>query len=117
MSLTEDPIYRDLAVLLHEAWSRIDWKKISTSWKRRGTDIFQHRLKKAAYSGGINQVIERLCKGLSLQSLNVPIELIERLKRNEVHTMRILRTQSVVLTLLAKTGPEALDKLKEESKK
>lgn len=114
MSLTEDPTYRDLAVLLHEAWSRMDWKKIHTSWKRRGTDVFQHRLKKAAYSGNIGQVIERLCKGLSLQSLNVPIELIDRLKRNEIHVMHILRTQSVVLTLLAKTGPEALDKLKEE---
>ncbi len=113
MSLKDDPVYRDLAVVLHEAWKRVDWKRMGTSKTRRATDIFQHRLKKAGYQGGIAEAIERLCKGLSLQSLNLPVGLVNRLKQEEKHVMDVLRTQSVVLTLLAQQGPSAIDTLEE----
>ena len=111
MSLIDDPIYRDLAVVLHEAWRRVDWKKMGLSKTRRATDVFQHRLKKASFCGGINEVFERLCKGLSLQSLDIPMPVLARLNENEEHALDLLRTQSVVLTLLAQRGPSAIDEI------
>ena len=108
MSMREDPLYHDLAELLHVVWNRVKWSNISTSWKRRQTDVFQHRLKKASASKNINQVIERLCKGLSIQSIEPEPTLLDRIQCNEARALNILRRESVVMTMLAKTGAEVL---------
>lgn len=106
--MREDEMYHDLAELLHVVWQRVKWQNFSTSWKRRQTDIFQHRLKKASASRNVNQVIERLCKGLSIQSIEPEPALIDRIQRDEERALSILRKESVVLTLLAKQGREVL---------
>jgi ribosomal 50S subunit-associated protein YjgA (DUF615 family) len=92
-------------------WIRVPWGRMGLSKKRHSTDVFQHRLKKASYCRNVGQVIERLCKGLSIQSIRPPLGLLERVQRQEDAVLHKLRTESVVLTLLAKEGPEAIDRL------
>lgn len=111
-SMIEDPIYRHLAELLHTVWGRVKWSNISTSWKRRQTDVFQHRLKKASQSKNINQVVERLCKGLSIQSIEPGTPLFVRLQTEEHRTLEVVRKESVVASFLAKSGPGPIDVLR-----
>lgn len=96
-----DRVERALIDLLAQVWLRVDWRKISRN--RNPMDVFQHRLKVASYENSITKVIEKLCHGLSLQSVDVPPDLIQLLRQNEADAIDMLRENSVYFVIMAKT--------------
>ena len=93
-----DEIQDNLVTLLKSAYKKVDWKRMKG---RSSYDVFQHRLKVASYSDSVKKFVEKLCKGLSLQSVDVDPELIDRLESNCDEVLRRLREETVYYTLLA----------------
>ena len=91
--------YEDkLVELLAAAYVRVRWSQMKG---RMPYDVFQHRLKVAARKPTIPEALDKLCHGLSLQSVSVPPELVEDLDVHREEVLHMMRTRSVLLTLKA----------------
>jgi len=100
-----------IVYILAKTYMRVDWKKMG---KRSAYDVFQHRLKVASYRGNnIKTFLEKLCHGLSLQSISVDPQIIEELENRKEEVMEALRTESVYLTLKAAKQSKKIRKEKE----
>jgi len=95
----ENKIEATLAEILGAVYSRVDWKK--TARGRVPTDVFQHRLRCASCQSTVRRVLEKLCRGLGLQSVPVDPEKIDFLEENKDTVLEKLREESVYWTLRA----------------
>ena len=111
-----DQIYADLATLLHTAWVRVNWSKMGTSARRTKGDVFLSRIRRASYEPSLVRVLERVCKGLDVGALVLPLDVMLRLELEEDQVLEILRECAVLATSLAEQGPEALVALAEVSR-
>ncbi len=110
MELSKE-IEEKLVYILAKAYMRVNWKKMG---KRSAYDVFQHRLKVASYRGNnIKTFLEKLCHGLSLQSVSVDPCIIEELENSRDDVMNALRTESVYLTLRAAEQSKKLRNMEE----
>ncbi len=93
-----DELYDKIGDLLALAYVKVNWKRMGT---RSSYDIFQHRLKTSSSQSSVTRFIDKLCKGLSLQSISADPSDIEHLEEQKEEILRMLREESVYLTLLA----------------
>ena len=105
-----DELYDKIADILALAYMRVRWSRMGM---RSSYDIFQHRIKTSSNQQTVTKFIDKLCKGLSLQSISAKSSDIEYLEEHRDNVLRMLREDSVYLTLLA---AEKSRKLKEERK-
>lgn len=107
-----DELYDKVADMLALAYVRVNWKRMG---KRSAYDVFQHRLKTSSNQQSVTRFIDKLCKGLSLQSISAEPADIEYLEERSEEVLRMIREESVYLTLLsAKKAKEMKKKRKEE---
>ena len=106
-------LYDKVAHVLALAYMRVNWRRMG---KRSSYDIFQHRLKTSSSQQTIPKFIDKLCKGLSLQSISANPEDIEYLESHREEVLRMIREESVYLTLLAAKKAKELKKKKKEKK-
>lgn len=102
MGVLDEPIYRDLGELAGLVWIRVCWDRIGTSARRRQVDIFQHRVLRSSYSKNLSQFWGKLCQGMSVQCPDSGLGVLARLQSVEQEALRILRTESQTVTLLAR---------------
>lgn len=108
-----DELYDKIADMLALAYMRVNWKRMG---KRSSYDVFQHRLKTSSSQSSVTKFIDKLCKGLSLQSISAEPEDIEYLENQKEEVLRIIREESVYLTLLAAKKSKEMRKYKKEIK-
>ena len=87
--------------VLASTWRK--WKAQQAN-KIKGTphsDVFAHRLKVAGYEPTFTRALEKLCHGLSLQSIYVPPEILRELEECEEVTLSLMRHETVFLVALA----------------
>ena len=108
-----DELYNKIADILALAYMRVNWKRMG---KRSSYDVFQHRLKTSSSQSSVTRFIDKLCKGLSLQSIAANPEDIEYLEERKEEVLRMIREESVYLTLLAAKKSKELKKRKKEEK-
>jgi len=102
-------LYEKIADILALAYVRVNWKRMG---KRSSYDVFQHRLKTSSSQQTVTKFIDKLCKGLSLQSISADPKDIEDLEKRREDVLRMLREESVYLTLLAAKKAKELKKNK-----
>jgi len=93
----EEEVEKVLEEVLGSAWIRVDWRKIG----RNPADVFQHRLRCASCEPTVRRVVEKLCRGLGLQSIPVEPEKIDFLEKHRGEVLEKLREESVYWTLRA----------------
>jgi hypothetical protein len=108
-----DGLYDKVGNMLALAYMRVNWKKMG---KRSSYDVFQHRLKTSSSQSSVTRFIDKLCKGLSLQSISAKTEDIEYLEERKEEVLRMIREESVYLTLLAAKKAKEMKKKKKEEK-
>ena len=106
-------LYEKVADILALAYMRVNWKRMG---KRSSYDVFQHRLKTSSSQQTVTKFIDKLCKGLSLQSISANPEDIEYLESHREEVLRMIREESVYLTLLAAKKAKELKKKKKEKR-
>ena len=104
-------LYEKIADVLALAYRRVNWKKMG---RRSSYDVFQHRLKTSSSQVSVTKFIDKLCKGLSLQSISAEPEDIEYLEKHREDVLRMIREESVYLTLLAAKKAKEMKRIKFE---
>lgn len=107
----------DLATLLHLVWIRVDWAKMGTSHKRTRGDVFLRRVRRAAHATSLANALERVCTGLDVGALDLPLDVLLRLELDENQVLGLLREHAVLVTALAEQGPGVLLALIKESER
>ena len=102
-------LYEKVANILALVYVRANWKRMG---KRSSYDVFQHRLKTSSSQQTVTKFIDKLCKGLSLQSISADPKDIEDLEKCREDVLQMLREESVYLTLLAAKKAKELKKNK-----
>ena len=96
---------RDLLIdVLSAVWRK--WK-VQHAHKIHGiphTDVFAHRVKVAGYEPTFARALEKLCHGLSLQSVFIPPEILHELEGCEKVVLDLMRNETVFLTAEASSG-------------
>ncbi|MEM3480658.1 MAG: hypothetical protein QXG08_03110 [Candidatus Methanomethyliaceae archaeon] len=64
-------------------------------------DVFAHRLKVAGYEPTVARAIEKLCHGLSLQSIHASPDLLHFLEMCNELVLQMMRNETVFLTVEA----------------
>jgi len=103
-------LYEKVANILALVYVRANWKRMG---KRSSYDVFQHRLKTSSSQQTVTKFIDKLCKGLSLQSISADPRDVEDLEKRREEVLRMLREESVYLTLLAAKKAKELKKNKQ----
>lgn len=97
-SLVTD-LSEDVATVLGYVYNRVDWHKMKS---RNAHDVFVHRLQTALSKPTFPRFLEKLCNGLSIQAIPYDsLPGIERVCEHDKEAMKLLRTQSRVMALLA----------------
>ena len=104
-----DELYNKVAEILALAYRRVNWRKMGS---RSAYDVFQHRLKTSSSQSSVTKFIDKLCKGLSLQSISADPEDIEYLEERKDDVLRMIREESVYLTLLSAQKAKEMKKYK-----
>ena len=107
----EEKIREELVDVLVAIYGRVDWKKMKRSIS---TDVFSHKLKASGTMPTIERVLEKLSYGLGVQSVFFDPEKMGFLKKHEKKVLKMIREETVYLTLLTYNKNK---KLKEERKK
>ena len=95
-----DELDEKIGVMLGRVYKRVDWKR--TARGRSPLDVFQHRLKVASTMPSIRRLLEKLCHGLGLQGVDVPVNVLDYLEEHREEVLDRLRNESVYYTLLAR---------------
>lgn len=99
-----------IATFLAYVWKQfyaVTGKKIRG---RNPLDVFQHRVKVAAYMPTFQRFLEKLAHGLGLQSLSVPGDLVLELREQGEKVIELLREESVYLVVRAYNISKTLSK-------
>ena len=104
-----DELYDEVAEVLALAYKRVNWRKMGS---RSAYDVFQHRLKTSSSQSSVTKFIDKLCKGLSLQSISADPSDIEYLEDHKDDVLRMIREESVYLTLLSAKKAKEMKKYK-----
>lgn len=99
-SSNKEKIRRSWIEVLSLIWKEADWKKIAQNQK--STDVFEHRLRVAGTQSSIQMSVRKLCRGLSLQAPEIPMQPFEYLIENKSEALKLLREEDIYLTLKAK---------------
>jgi len=85
------------ASVLAHVWNAVKWHRI----RRRPLDVFEHRLEWAKHEPDVPSVLQRLADSLGLQGLQVPVDDVEELRRDEELALDVLRRWTKLLALKA----------------
>jgi len=110
----EYEVEKALAEVLGAVYGRVDWKKVARG--RVSTDVFQHRLRCASCQPTVRRVLEKLCRGLGLQSVPVDPSKIDFLEEHREIVLEKLREESVYWTLRAQQWSHAKKKSSKNKK-
>jgi len=104
LSLGEETT-KNLCRLLKTVYDSADWEKIAGR-KRSKFDVFAHKIKAAGHQQTISTFMEKLCHTLGLQSIIVPISIIQQLQTECEAVMHAVRKETIYYMLLAIEGGE-----------
>ena len=107
-----DSLESRVVYVLAKVYARVPWRKVARG--RDPLDVFQHRVLAASYQQSFAEFLEKLCRGLGIQSVRVESDVLESIKRDESKALEMLRKQSIYL--VAKTW-EATQKIFESVKR
>jgi len=94
----DDDLLEEIAEVLSAVYRRVRWHRMGNS---NPHDVFQHRLKYAAYRGTVYECVDKLCQGLGIQSLKVPADRLASLQARAREVLHALRHESIYLVALA----------------
>lgn len=98
MSLSEET-EKDAAVLLRAVYDRANWKAIGRN--SHALDVFSHKIKASAYESSIPRFLDKLCYSLGVQSVQIPVELIKKMEKQNTEILKALAKETVYYVLLA----------------
>jgi len=97
----EEDVSGKLIILLAAVYRRANWQRITGRGRISKYDVFAHRVKASAYQDTVPKFVDKLCHGLSLQSVDVDPTIITVLDLHRDEVLRALREETVYYILLA----------------
>jgi len=96
-----EKVSEKLIELLRAVYNRANWSKITGRGRISKFDVFAHRVKAAAYQDTVPKFLDKLCHGLSLQSVDVDPGIITVLDLHRDEVLSALRQETIYWILLS----------------
>lgn len=94
-------LIEDVVTVLGHVWRRVNWRAV-TRGRRSAYDVFQHRLMSALREPTFPRFFQKLCHGLNLQAPKVPVEIFDRIDKQEQEALTLMRDMTQYLTYRAR---------------